>query len=126
VDQPDPRATGRIGREPISKTPRCAFCESELSAVQEFVYHVESFNFLDDPLALEILRRLPTSHGEPLRLCRVCRDSIETNVREKEAEGAADARSGVLAWRLMFWLLVLPLGLLLSVSAVTEVVNWFR
>jgi hypothetical protein len=118
--------TGRVGHEPPSKGTRCDFCRGELTAVQEFVYHVESFNFADDPVALEIIRRRPTYQGEPLRLCGECRASIEGNARDMEDEDAADARAEVLAWRLVFWLLVFPLGLLLALSAAIEILNRFR
>jgi hypothetical protein len=100
-------------------------CRTELAAVHEFVYQVESLDFLDDPVALEILRRLPTNHGEPLRLCGDCRGSIEANACDQE-DDAADARARVWAWRLVLWLLVVPLGLLFAQAAAVEVVNRVR
>jgi hypothetical protein len=118
--------TGRVGHETPSKATRCDFCREELTTVQEFIYHVESFNFADGPVALEIIRRMPTYQGEPLRLCGECRASIEGNARDMEDEATADARAEVLAWKLVLWLLVFPLGLLLALSAAVAILNRFR
>jgi hypothetical protein len=117
MDQPNRRLTGRVGTEPVSKATRCDFCREELSLGQEFVYQVESLNFHADPIGLEIIRRLPTYQGEPLRLCTDCRASIEVNVAEMEDEDRADAWAGAVAWKMLLYLLMLPMGALVAFLA---------
>jgi hypothetical protein len=123
VDPSDRRLTGGVGSERPSKANRCDFCRDELSTVQEFIYHVESFNFEIDPVRLEIIRRIPRYLGEPLRLCQDCRASLEVNVREKAEENAAITRSDALGRRLLLWLLVVPLGLWMTSYAVVEIIH---
>jgi hypothetical protein len=126
VDQLNPRLTDPVVSERPSKGTRCDFCHAELSAVQEFIYHVESFDFVNHPVLLEIIRRMPRYQGEPLRLCRDCRASIEMNIREKEDETETIAKSDRLGGRLILWLLFVPLGVWVAFYTAVEIIHKLR
>jgi hypothetical protein len=60
----------------------CDFCESELEDKREFIYQLESLSFVDDEELLEAIRRVPAYHGEPLRICERCNNSIQKNLQD--------------------------------------------
>jgi predicted nucleic acid-binding Zn ribbon protein len=67
----------------------CDFCGAEIDFGQEFFFLVEVQQFEERVAPLEFLDRLPRNIGEPFRLCKECRASIEENQRDIAAEGAA-------------------------------------
>lgn len=68
------------------KTTYCNFCNSELEPGREFIYQMESLNFLNDERLLEAIHNMPEYVGEPLRICKLCHASFEQNRRELEEE----------------------------------------
>lgn len=65
----------------------CQYCGTELSLGQAFAFYVEAADYEDRVAApLDYVESLPDYHGEPLRICWECRESIEQNQRELDAE----------------------------------------
>jgi hypothetical protein len=64
----------------------CDFCRRELEGKREFIYQMESLNFVDDEALLEAIRNVPAYHGEPLRICGTCNDSVQKNNVELQHE----------------------------------------
>ena len=58
------------------KTMPCQFCRHELDLAQQFRYLVEA-QTVDNPVMMAAIRRLPHTHGRPLRCCRGCQTVIE-------------------------------------------------
>src|SRR3954465_7023597 len=67
-------------------TTTCAFCRGVLEPSREFIYQFESLKFCENERVLELIRRMPRYRGEPLRICKKCKDSIEMNQRQLELE----------------------------------------
>jgi hypothetical protein len=49
----------------------CRSCQQPVEPVQEFAYLVE-MQTLDNPRLLQMIRRLPSHEGKPVRLCQSC------------------------------------------------------
>ena len=67
----------------------CDFCGEKLELSREFIYQMESLDFMDDDGRLEAIRRSPDYHGEPLRLCKACHQGVEENRLDKRSEEEA-------------------------------------
>lgn len=68
----------------------CDYCEAELEPSREFIYEMDSQNFVDDEEWLEAIRSVPAYHGEPLRVCKKCYESIQRNKTEMNSDLAED------------------------------------
>jgi hypothetical protein len=103
----------------VKEKTYCSHCGAELDLGQEFIYQVESMQFVDDPILLELIRRLPDYHGEPLRLCKECRDSIAASQIEiADAEREAERIQKRARWMCLATLL------LVLAAAATSFVTW--
>lgn len=73
----------------------CQYCGDPLDAGSEFIFLVEAQVYDEEVAPLELVRQSPDYHGEPLRICKQCRASIEQNrqdLLERAAEEAARSR----------------------------------
>ena len=73
----------------------CQYCGDPLDSGSEFVFLVEAQVYDEEVAPLELVRRSPDYHGEPLRVCRECRASIEQNrqdLLDRAAEEEASSR----------------------------------
>jgi hypothetical protein len=74
---------------------RCHFCDDPLDAGSEFVFLVEAQTYDEEVAPFDLAELLPYYQGEPLRLCKECRASIEQNrqdLLERAAEEEASSR----------------------------------
>jgi len=79
----------------------CQFCGEEIDFGQEFVFLVEAQEFEERITPLEFLDRLPLDIGEPFRVCKECRASIEENQRDIAAEAAEATARTKRYWRIL-------------------------
>ena len=73
----------------------CQYCGDPLDAGSEFVFLVEAQVYDEEVAPLELVQQSPDYHGEPLRVCKECRASIEQNrqdLLERAAEEEASSR----------------------------------
>jgi hypothetical protein len=73
----------------------CQYCGDPLDAGSEFIFLVEAQVYDEEVAPLELVRQSPDYHGEPLRVCKECRASIEQNrqdLLERAAEEEASSR----------------------------------
>ena len=61
------------------KQTHCQYCDEPMDPGSEFIFWVESQNYDEQVAPLEMVQLSPLYHGEPLRICKECRDSIEQN-----------------------------------------------
>jgi hypothetical protein len=79
----------------------CQYCGDPLDAGSEFSFLVEAQIFNEEVAPLELVQRSPHYHGEPLRVCKRCRDSIEQNrldLLERAAREEAQSRRYWKVW----------------------------
>jgi hypothetical protein len=57
----------------------CRYCGDPLDAGSEFVFLVEAQVYDEEVAPLDQVQQSPRYHGEPLRVCKGCRASIEQN-----------------------------------------------
>ena len=67
----------------------CRYCGDPLDAGSEFAFLVEAQVYDEEVAPLERVRQSPHHHGEPLRVCKEARASIEQN-RQDLLEWAAE------------------------------------
>ncbi|WP_425615206.1 hypothetical protein NA78x_005106 [Anatilimnocola sp. NA78] len=94
----------------------CHYCGDPLDAGRQFAYEFESIKFVDDEETLEAMRSSPDYYGEPLRLCKVCHDSIAKNQQDLDEEvlrAERDRRFFQILW-----------GTLAMIAAVGACVYW--
>jgi hypothetical protein len=73
----------------------CQYCGDPLDAGSEFLFLVEAQVYDEEVAPLELGQQSPNDHGEPLRVCKECRASIEQNrldLLERAAEEEAQSR----------------------------------
>ena len=73
----------------------CQYCGDPLDAGSEFIFLVEAQAYDEEVAPLELVQQSPDYHGEPLRVCKECRASIEQNrqdLLEQAAEEEARSR----------------------------------
>lgn len=73
----------------------CQCCGDPLDAGSEFIFLVEAQVYDEEVAPLELVQPSPDYRGEPLRICKECRASIEQNrqdLLERAAEEAARSR----------------------------------
>jgi hypothetical protein len=73
----------------------CRYCGGPLDMGSEFVYLVEAQRYDELVAPFDEVQASPHYHGEPLRTCERCRESIEQNredLRERDAWEAAQSR----------------------------------
>jgi predicted nucleic acid-binding Zn ribbon protein len=72
--------------EAMSKTTTCTYCGTSIDAGREFVYQFESLQFCENEQVLDQIQNSSLYYGEPLRLCKGCSQSVDTNHAEVEEE----------------------------------------
>jgi hypothetical protein len=73
----------------------CQYCGDPMDAGSEFVFLVEAQVYDEEVAPLELVQASPHYHGEPLRVCKECRASIEQNrldLLERTAKEEARSR----------------------------------
>ena len=73
----------------------CRYFGDPLDAGSEFIFLVEAQVYDEEVAPLELVQQSPDYHGEPLRICKECRASIEQNrqdLLEQAAEEEARSR----------------------------------
>jgi hypothetical protein len=73
----------------------CQYCGDPLDAGSEFIFLVEAQVYDEEIAPLELVQQSPHYHGEPLRVCKECRASIEQNrldLLERAVEEEASSR----------------------------------
>ena len=100
----------------------CDYCEAELEPSREFIYEMESQNFVDDEEWLEEIRRVPAYHGEPLRICKQCQASIDRNDADLQSDVPEEDYEQRGAFRLLAFVVILgALGIIADM-----VISFFR
>jgi hypothetical protein len=69
----------------------CQYCGDPMDAGSEFVFLVEAQTYDEQVAPLGLVRASPRYHGEPLRVCKECRASIEQNRLDLLEEAAREA-----------------------------------
>jgi len=85
----------------------CNFCHTELEPSREFIDQFESLEFIEDEGLWGFVRNMATYEGEPLRLCKLCSDSVNENLanqkQDQENEKYVNRLSfGILAIGMLF------------------------
>jgi hypothetical protein len=73
----------------------CQYCGDPMDAGSEFHFLVEAQVYDEEVAPLELVQQSPYYRGEPLRICKECRASIDQNRRdllERAAEEAARSK----------------------------------
>src|SRR5262249_41643956 len=73
----------------------CQYCGDPMDAGSEFIFLVEARVYDEEVAPLDLVRASQHYQGEPLRVCKACRASIEQNrqdILERAAEEAAQSR----------------------------------
>lgn len=68
--------------------PYCQYCGDPLDLGSEFIFLVEAQTYEEEVVPLELVQASHYYHGEPLRICKECRDGIEKNRQDLEEEAA--------------------------------------
>jgi hypothetical protein len=100
----------------------CRYCGVPLDMGSEFVYLVEAQRYDELVVPIDAVQASPHYHGEPLRTCERCRESIEQNREDLRERGAWEVAQSRLS-RKVFALAGLVLVLFFIVFIVMDVLR---
>jgi hypothetical protein len=102
----------------------CQYCGAYIDLGQAFLFEVEAYEFEQAVAPMELVRSLPYHvRGEPLPICKDCRESIEENRRDLLEEATRQrTRKRALVW--FFATIAIGLSLFLLFCLIADLVGW--
>ena len=70
----------------MARNAYCHYCGAALDLGHEFLFEVEALDYEEHVAPMAAIRDLPHYCGEPLPICKDCRESIEENRRDLAEE----------------------------------------
>jgi hypothetical protein len=94
----------------------CEFCGDLMDAGSEFFFLVEAQIFDEKVAPLEVVHPSTDYAGEPLRICKECRASIEQNRQDLLERAAWDEAQSRRYWKI--WLIISFVAVLLTLTLI--------
>lgn len=101
----------------MRESEHCWFCEAELNDGETFVTELELLHWKEVEPVWEDFLNCSLYFGEPLRICTACRESVEQNVADLQAEREAESTATQRYWMVVRLLILALAAFVIAVLA---------